>query len=194
MKEYHFTVECDSHTHTTAWVTREHKYLVGAQCPEGDEFVIALGMFDNFSVSRGQDTNAWTEKPRLRLLTASEKLLERVQVDRDYIGYDYQVGFSAEGKTRHSGRGFGVSLPGRDGFIWLHPGQIYMDFSERGSDGKFHVVETIDLRRSEPIETASQGLLKVYKRSNPIHWEQKLPPLIEFLSSHSCEFVRVRHH
>jgi hypothetical protein len=76
----------------------------------------------------------------------------------------------------------------------LHPGQIYMEFRERGQDGKFHMVEAIDLRRSEPMRTESHGLLKVYKRSNPINWEQKLPLLIAFLGGHSNDIVRVRHH
>jgi hypothetical protein len=69
-----------------------------------------------------------------------------------------------------------------------------MEFREQGPDGKFHVVETVDLRRSGPIPTENMGLLKVYKRTNPINWEQKLPPLIDFLRAHSCEVVRVRHH
>lgn len=194
MKEYCFTVECNSNTHNTVWVTREFKYLVGKQCPEGSEFIQAVGLWDNFTVANGQNTAAWTTKPRIRLLEASKRLLERVQQDRDYIGYDYQVGFTAEGPRRHSGRGFSVRLVGRNGFICFHPGQIYTEFRERGSDGKFHVVETVDLRKSGPIETESQGLLKVFKRSNPIKWEQKLPAFIEFLSSCSCESVRVRHH
>jgi len=194
MKEYCFTVECESVTHTTNWVTREFKYLVGDQCPEGSEFIQALGMWDNFSVADGQNTNAWTEKPRARLMAACDALLKRVQVDRDYIGYDYQCGFAAEGRQRHSGRGFGVQLPGRTASIRLHPRQIYMVFYERGPDGKFHVVETVDLRRSGPIQTEGKGLMKVYRRGNPIHWEQKLPPLIDFLNSRTSETVRIRHH
>lgn len=168
--------------------------MVGKQCPEGSAFLGAVGIWDNFTVANGQNTAAWTAKSRIALLEASKRLLQRVQQDRDYIGYDYQVGFSAEGRRRHSGRGFGVRLVGRDGFIWLHPGQIYMEFSERGPDGKFHVVHTEDLRKSGPIETESQGLLKVYRRSNPISWEQKLSPLIEFLDACSGDSVRVRHH
>lgn len=194
MKEYCFTVECDSQTHTTVWVTREYKYLVGNQCPEGGEFIQALGMWDNFTVAGGQNTEAWTRKSRARLLKASENLLERVQQDRDYINYDYQCGFTSEGRQRHSGRGFSVRLPGRNAFIWLHPGQIFMEFHERGADGKFHVVETIDLRKSGPIQTENKGLLKIYRRSNPINWEVKLPSLIDFLRSYSSEHVRVRHH
>src|SRR5215813_15531546 len=102
MKEYFFTIECESKTLTTAWVTREFKYLIGEQCPEGTEFIQALGMWDNFSVARGQDTKAWTEKPRERLIKAIESLLQRVHQDRDYIHFDYQVGFSSEGQRRHS--------------------------------------------------------------------------------------------
>jgi len=175
-------------------VTREFKYLIGQQCPQGREFIGALGMWDNFSVSRGQNTRAWTEKTRTRLIIASEELLKRVQPDRDCIHFDYQVGFTAEGRQRHSGRGFGVRLPGRDAFIRLHPGQIYMQFHERGPDGKFHVVETVELRRSEPIQTEDKGLMKIYRRRNPINWGEKLPPLIGFLASCSAEFVRIRHH
>ena len=195
MKEYCFTIDCDSQTIAVTWVTREFKYLVGKQCPEGSEFIQALGMWDNFSVAQGQDTEAWTTKSRTRLLNAAERLLERVIKDRDYINYDYQCGFSVEGRTRHSGRGFGVMLPATVGAtVWLHPGQIMMDIQGQGEDGKYHVVESIDLRRSGPIQTADKGLLKVYKRYNPINWEQKLPALIGFLAKCSCENVQVRHH
>lgn len=195
MKEYCFTVDCDSQTITVTWVTREFKYLIGKQCPEGSEFIQALGMWDNFSVARGQNTEAWTTKPRIRLLSAAKNLLERVRQDRDYINYDYQCGFSAEGKTRHSGRGFGVGLPGGIGaMVSLYPGQIFMDIGKQGADGKYYSGETLDLRRSGPIQTADKGLLKVYKRFNPINWEQKLPFLIDFLTSCSCENVRIRHH
>lgn len=194
MKEYCFTVECESRSHTTVWVTREFKYLVGDQCPEGSEFIQALGMWDNFSVAGGQNTQAWTEKSRERLIAASERLLERVRLDREYIHFDYQVGFAAEGRRRHSGRGFGVRLPGGNVSIRLHPGQAYMQFHERGSDGKFHVVRTTDLRKSDPIQTEDKGLMKVYRRRNPLNWEEKLPLLIGFLLRCSAEFVRIRHH
>jgi hypothetical protein len=46
MKEYCFTVECGSQTITVIWVTREFKYLVGKQCPEGSEFIQAVGTWD----------------------------------------------------------------------------------------------------------------------------------------------------
>jgi hypothetical protein len=36
-------------------VTRDFKYLIGDQCPEGSEFIQALGMWDNF---RGVDDQA----------------------------------------------------------------------------------------------------------------------------------------
>ena len=195
MKQNCFTVDRESQTITVIWLTREFKYLVGEQCPEGSEFIKAVGMWDNFSVSRGQDTEAWTTKSRPRLLSAAEKLLERIGKDRDYINYDYQCGFSTEGKTRHSGRGFGVGLPGGvTAMIRLYPGQIMMNVLREGESGKFHVAETLDLRRSGPIQTADKGLLRVYKRFNPINWEQKLPPLIDFLAKSSCENARVRHH
>jgi len=69
-------------------------------------------MFDNFTVADGQDTAAWTTKSRVGLLEASKRLLERVQQDRDYIGYDYQVGFTAEGRRRHSGRDLACASSG----------------------------------------------------------------------------------
>jgi hypothetical protein len=195
MKEYCFTVECGSQTITLVYVTREFEYLVGKQCPEGTAFIQAVGMWDNFSVARGQDTEAWTAKSRMGLLNAAESLLKRVRADRDFINYDYQCGFSAEGPRRYSGRGFGVMLPGKVGAtVWLNPGQITMDIQRQGEDGKFLVVESRDLRRSGPIQTADKGTLKVYRRFNPINWEQKLPPLIDFLANCSCENVRIRHH
>ncbi len=78
--------------------------------------------------------------------------------------------------------------------VWLFPGQIMMEIVKQGTDGKYYAAETLDLRRSGPIQTADKGLLKVYRRFNPINWEQKLPPLIDFLGTYGCENVRIRHH
>ena len=106
----------------------------------------------------------------------------------DADSYGYQCGFSTEGRRRYSGPGFGVLLPGNVGAtVWLHPGQIRIDIQSKDEDGKFGVVESVDLRGSEPIQTADKGQLRVYKRFSPINWEQKLPDLISLLEKCSSE-------
>ena len=153
----------------------------------------AVGMLDNFPVERGRDTKVWTAKPRMRLLSAAESLLKRVRKDRDYINYDYQYAFSTDREVKHS-LAFSLVLPGGAGAtVYVCRGQIIMEVARQGN-GEVHIAETLDLRRTGPIQTAEKGLLKVYKRFNPIRWEQKLPTLIDFLLKCSCERVRIRHH
>jgi hypothetical protein len=44
------------------------------------------------------------------------------------------------------------------------------------------------------VQDRKTCLLRVYKRSNPIQWEQKQPPPIDFLAPHRDDIVRVLHH
>ena len=131
----------------------------------------------------------------LLLILSTPAVAQTVEVkakpltDADY--YNYQCGFSTEGRRRYSGRGFGVMLHGNVGAtVRLNPGQFRMDLQwkdEDGKFGKFGVVESVDLRRSEPIQTADKGQLRVYKRFNPINWEQNFPDLISLLEKCSSE-------
>lgn len=169
---------------TISYSTRELKFLGGPLLPAGERFVIALGVFDNFTTSQGQDTGAWTSRPRLEVLNAAQDLSAAIAKDQALLSYDYQYGLSAQGKEKNTG-GMTVTFEGQRGVIDARrPGQIYLSMH----DGSFY-----DLRAGEPVVT-DEGVVKVYRRRNKIDWQSKLLTLIEYLRTLKSGVVQIRHH
>ena len=183
MSDYCFTIESEGRTLTVRYSHSELKCLGGPLLP-GNAFKGALGLWDNFSVSNGMDTNAWRIKPRISLLQAAQELLATWVTDRELFQYDYQYSFSTNPKQRNTG-GMGIIAEGRTGIIDARrPGQIFIRFNQ----------ETVqDLRKCGAVETPN-GILKVHRRRNKLDWEPKLTRLTEFLNSLSDDTVRIRHH
>lgn len=47
--------------------------------PEGTAFVAATGVYDNWSVAKGQDTTSWVVKPRAGVLKAAEAVAQAAE-------------------------------------------------------------------------------------------------------------------
>lgn len=179
-----FTIKADDRELTVRYSSRELKFLGGKLLPAGERFVIALGMWDNFTVARGQDCQAWTSRSRDELLAAANELLESIIRDRELLAYDYQYSFSSQPRIRNTA-GTGVLVDGQSGIIDARrPGQIYA----RMTDGSVR-----DLRLGDPIVT-SIGEVKIHRRKSKIDWLSKLPDLIEYLRSVKSDLVQIRHH
>lgn len=190
MSDLCFTIEGDQKVCTISYSHREAKCLGGPLIPSGKVFEAALGLWDNFSVARGMDTQAWTVKPRIPLLRAAEDLLAALVIDRELFRYDYQYSFSSIPKQRNSGS-MGIVVDGRGGIVDARrPGQAYIRFVEH-AEGLVGAV--LDLRKCEPIET-QLGALKLHRRKNKLNWEPKITRLIEFLNLLLSDTVRIRHH
>jgi hypothetical protein len=190
-----FTIDADGVTFRLEYSSMELRFLGGPLLQEGEQLVGALGVFDNFTVAGGQDVSAWTAKPRLPLLRAAEQLLVTLERDRELLRHNYQYGFSTEPRRRLGG-GMSLTVEGRYGSVSVGPpGQVYLrlgtNIPRRPAEDKI-----VDLRTSGPVKTDDRGILRVYrrKRAYPIRWEEKLPPLLEFLHSLQCASVRIRHH
>jgi hypothetical protein len=191
VSELCFTIEAEQQTFTVRYSHREAKCLGGPLLPSGKRFRAMLGLWDNFSVAKGMDTQAWTIKPRPPLLSAAEELLLALEIDGGFFRYDYRYSFSSNPKQRNTG-GMGVAVNGRWGTIDARrPGQVFIKFTdsnpEEGGDA------LLDLRKSAPVETPL-GVIKIHRRKNQLDWQPKLERLIKFLRSISEETVRIRHH
>lgn len=177
-----------------SYAQRDLRFLGGPLLPEAGPFVQALGLWDNFRVATGMDTRAWTTKPVAPLLAATRALLTRLVRDADVLAFDYQFAFPEKGIPKGSGAASGFAALGRYGVVSARvPGQLYMAFGTPTSDGTYGEGDVWDLRRETSVVT-SWGALKIHRRSKPIAWLAKLPPLISFLEGTSVADVQVRHH
>ncbi|MGA9981738.1 MAG: hypothetical protein WBQ08_24185 [Candidatus Sulfotelmatobacter sp.] len=191
LSDLSFTIEGEDQNFTIRYSHREAKCLGGPLLPSGGKFQGALGLWDNFSVAKGMDTQAWTVKPRFPLLRAAEELLAALEADRELFRYDYQYSFSSIPKQKNTG-GRSIVVNERSGLIDARrPGQVFIRFAASQSGGGDGAV--LDLRKCAPIET-SLGLLRIHRRKNQLDWKPKLAKLIGFLHSLSVEMVRIRHH
>ena len=98
-----------------AYADRELMVLMGLRgardwLPEGERFVVASGVFANFSVARGQNTTAWFKASRTQLLQAAEGVLsaarrETVQLRRRKAAWAEKmpalVAFLRASRARH---------------------------------------------------------------------------------------------
>ena len=122
-------------------------------------------------------------------------LQRAIEVDRELLQYDYQYGFSSIPNQKNSAAMGVGKVDGRDALISAkHPGQLYLELREKGSDGIGRIVETRDLRRGPSVVTDELGTIKVFRRKNKVDWKPKLSQLLEFLRARHSENVRIRHH
>jgi hypothetical protein len=186
-----FTIEGEQRTLTLRFSHREAKCLGGPLLPSGKKFSAALGLWDNFSVAKGMDTQAWTIRPRVPLLGAAEELLAAWEIDGAFFRYDYQYSFSSNPRQRNTG-GMGITVNGRAGTIDARrPGQLFIRFTSSNPEERGD--EVLDLRKCAPVETPL-GAIKIHRRKNQLNWQPKLENLIKFLRSVRVESVRIRHH
>ncbi len=75
-----FTVRAEGRELTLCYTVRELKFLGGPPLPAGHRLVRALGVFDNFTVAKGQDTHAWTSRDRQELLAVAYDLFQSISV------------------------------------------------------------------------------------------------------------------
>ena len=73
-----------------AYADRELGVLMGLHgasewFPEGEKFVTATGVYDDFTVAGGQNTMAWVTKLSRRVLKAAVALLRAAERNRDML-------------------------------------------------------------------------------------------------------------
>ena len=172
---------------------RDSKML--ACLPEGEDFLRDVGVWENFKVATGMDTEAWCEKSAARVLASAVALYDRLHEDKELLQYNYTYAFSDSGSGPRdinrfaSGRISGFRVGGLVGSISSrYPGHIWAEL-RRPEDGE--VVQKIDLRSAGPLET-SWGRVKIRRRKTGTGLHLKLDALIEKLKRVDG-LVRIRH-
>lgn len=184
----------ESRTLCISYPERDLSVLGKPLLPEGERFIIAAGVYKNYSLAKGQQTEAWSDRPVPELLAASQSLLAAITRDQDLLEQDYSYRFPC---TRHwvKGRQGGFTINGRQAHINARrPGQIYIQLMEVGDDGVGQFTNVIDLRRTLRCKTDSGAEIVARGKRAPIMWPQNLRQLIAFLEDCASPHVRARHH
>jgi hypothetical protein len=187
------TVRCGFSEHHVVYTRRDFRVLQSPQLPEGENFIVAIGVYDNFSVAKGQSAEAWTERPREAALGATEQLLRRVQTDEPLLACDYEYRMPGEKSWSRSGHS-GIPLGDRYGHVRAGPGLLEIEV--RGvPDGSVNPIqERIDLRQLDRYLVTEHASISIRRSPQSLGWPRLLPELARFLRCCNEHEIRVRHH
>lgn len=157
-------------------------------CPLFLQFKKAVGLWDNFSVSRGMDIHAWVDKPVDEILRVSRSLLHELQSNWSLYGNDYWFRGPSDWSKRRGLAGMLLA----DGRVGLLSNQVPGELTLSVDGGK----ELLDLRGLDEYAAESPPILRFYRKPNDIRWREHLAAIIEFVEAHPTEdaMVRLRHH
>lgn len=185
---YAFTISCGAETLTVSYRRRELAFLCGRSSPELTAFRRAVGLWDNFLVADGMDTQAWTDKPGLALHETTSALTSRLERDWHLFGKDYAFRCSRD-MHRRSGQQVVVLKDGGTGILVAQrPGELHMETGSRTD------MQVIDLRALDLYEAQSPPVIRFYSEPNDIRWRELLKPLLSFVEATACSTYRIRHH
>jgi len=173
---------------------RDWGLLTGPLFDAGPPFVSSLGVYEHFTVARGVPKGSQVTRQRFRLLDATQSLLRAIQRDEDLLCSDYTFSFQTGGSHRTAGRSDGFHVRGLIGSIDTRPhGYCCLALSQLGAHQRSRVVELIDMRVRDSIETDDLGLLRIHRRKAETHWPRILPAFIDFLSSTDAKEITIEH-
>ena len=159
----------------------------------GQEFVSALGVFENYTVARGIPENSTATRKRAILMHSATILLSTIQDYEDLLSCDYSYEFAAEGGIRGSGKRSGFHIRGYAGSINATPkGFCTVQLREPGPC-RSRIVEILDVRNRKTLETDDRGQLTIRRRKAIVTWNVLLPPLIKFLKTQQCDELVIQH-
>lgn len=82
--------------HHFDYLPRDLQILHSKQWPEGNELLQALGIYSNFSVEKGQDSNAWSIRQGAHLLAAARAFEQVVGAQIEFLLHDYAYRMPAD--------------------------------------------------------------------------------------------------
>jgi hypothetical protein len=183
--KYRFTVAAGEAKHLQPYSSEELKFLTGDGAPEISEFRRLLGLWDNFSVSRGMDGNAWTAKSRESLLLSTSALRRLIESQREQFANNYKLRCPSS-LSRGSSRCRAVLRTGEAGVLNArHSGQLYLECEGPSA-------RVIDMRDAADFEN-EQGQGRIYRKRNSLRWIDFLVSLELFLDASSVAEVSIRH-
>ena len=165
--------------------------------PHGGLFINELGVFTNTSVAQDMKIPPGSHVRRRRgnLLIHTRNMLSCLDRDADLLKFDYAFRLT-KGEDRHrlKGRLGGFKVRGLLGNVSGQPrGFCTLELSEVAPNGFGRVVEVIDLRSHEEINTDDSGTLKVYRTEAAFGWLPALRGMIEFLKASDAAEVTIHH-
>ena len=188
MDRYRFTVAIGEESHKCNYSTEEMNFLCGSGVPELIMFRRQVGLWDNFRVATGMDTQAWTVKVRESLLSSTLALLQRMEAEKELFALTYKL--QCPGSLSRSASKcwvqFNETKAGH--LLARHPGQLY--FQWRNDPMADH--EIYDLRAQALREGAVCGA-RVFTKPNTIRWQSFLSSLSVFLQECDGPEARIRH-
>jgi hypothetical protein len=185
LDKYRFAVAAGEQLFVQPYSSEELKFLTGNGCLEIPAFRSSLGLRDNFSVSKGMNTQAWTTRDRVALLTSTLALRDRIRNEQDLFANNYS--FREPGSRNRSSNKCWIGIEsGEVGFLMArHSGQLYFDVKQ--PDQKI-----IDVRAHVSLATID-GIVRLYRKPNELRWLHFLNALIDFLASSKESNVAIRH-
>ena len=185
MDKYRFTVAAGELKHLQPYSNEELNFLTGDGAQEITHFRGEIGLWDNFSVSRGMDRNTWTTKSLESFLAATSALRSRVAAEHELFSFNYKLRCPSS-LSRGSSKCRAVLKTGESGVLMArHAGQLYLECEN--APGKI-----IDMRSADGFEN-EQGLGRIYRKRNTLRWEEFLVSLEVFLSTCSGPQIAIRH-
>jgi hypothetical protein len=125
-----------------------------------------------------------------------EGLQKRLTDQHDLFGYSYQYSFT-EGPRAGSKCGGGISgfrIHGLTGHISVKPsGYCTVVLMEDAPTGRGRIVQILDMRNQETMQTDDWGVLKIYRRKATVGWFEHLPKAIDWLGQQTTEEVDILH-
>jgi hypothetical protein len=132
--------------------------------------------------------------PRLVLIDRLDGLLQALDDQRDLLGHAYGFRFSRNDFMSGVGAVSGFTVRGLAGSVSAAPsGYCDVVLTQQAPTGRSRVVEIIDLRVRDSLETEQWGTLTAVRRPAAVGWFEALPPLIAFLRAQRGADVELVH-
>jgi hypothetical protein len=188
MDKFRFTVLLGESCHERTYSNEELKFLTGSGVPELIEFRKLIGLWDNFRVATGMNSNAWTVKDRVQLLEATRALSHRMEVESELFAITFSLKCPGS-LSRGSSKCWIQFTDEKSGHLLAyHPGQLYFEWREDPmADHEIYDV------RQQAIKDGEICGARIYTKPNSIRWPHFLSELATFLQSSDIAEARIRH-
>lgn len=177
---------------------RDYEILLGPPVflPLGEVFLEVLGVFDNYTIAEGMPKGSTVTRPWRRMFNLASGFLSSAVASHDLLAFDYSYSLPKRDIRRAKRWDSGFHVRGLFAQIDAQPrGFCTLELYESapGVPAQRRLVEVIDMRSRESIDTDDWGALRVHKKPATCSWPEILPPLIAFLKQNKCEQLVLHH-
>ena len=154
------------------------------------QFVKGVGIWENFSVARGMDTDAVCKRKRRDVIASIDCLLSMLSTDEELYTYNYEYKAYNERYSKKSWSHCNIS--GKKGGLEVYTGLLYFKYYSNG--------RRLDLRQKSSFETVSPNNSNtvseviIGKRKNHCRLLEKISDLKDLVSKSDGKEIAIRHH